>query len=291
MIVLAANIVTPAAAIEFSADTIQRQPGQDMRIGKIALDKAGNTRIEFQRFGRPIVHIIRPADAIVRELYPLERSYIEFKVPTEQLANREQLPCMKTPQVSCKKIGEAIIGGFKTERWTSSATRAPHFAVIWWDTTRKLALRREYSDGRTMQAILLGNEKFNDQPVERWELIFMAPNNRYHRVMLLYSRKLRRPLLKLGSDGSLQELRNIEIKSPDKTQFEVPANYRRIETAQPKNTRPADQLAGQTRPDTNLTSQGAANSGTNFVPPALRAPFAYPGRANRSQTQNKGVPQ
>lgn len=215
-----------AASPQFTADAVQSEPGQDLRSGKLFVGALG-TRFEFQQHGQPVVQMVLPAKGIVRVLFPLERTYLEFKGDPAASGpiSLPDVPCQPGPELECKREGGGKLSGIDVEIWTVKPKGASGRIRIWWDKSRKMPLRQEIPDGRVMQAVMRGPEQYEGRPVENWEITYLNPDGRYQRGMALFSRELGVAVVERQPDGKMRELRNIKIGAPAKALFEVPKGY------------------------------------------------------------------
>ena len=219
-----------AASPEFTADAVQSMPGQELRSGKIYVSKFG-TRFEFQERGRPVVQITQSGTELTRVLFPLDRTYLEFKntAPSIDAIDRPAAPCTPSPKLECTREGEDEFLGIKTERWSVKPKGAPRAIRVWWDKTRKMPLRQELLDGSVMQAIMRGKEKYENRDVENWEITYMSPNGRFARGMSLYAPDLGISIVEQHAGGAMRQLINIQKAVPDEKLFAIPEGYKKID--------------------------------------------------------------
>ena len=274
-----ANTTTPPKSLEFSADAVQALPGQEIQTGKLYVGKLG-TRFEFQKRGRPIVQIMLPEQGLMRILFPLERRYIEFKRKPGTLMSpaRPDTPCTSAKHIQCEKLSATKINGMPAERWRIRAAMPPRELRIWWDAKRKIALRKEFSDGRIMQATLRGMQKFEDRDVEAWEFIYTSPNGRFTRTMSLIAPDLGIAVIEQQPNGVMRRLHNVTKGAPAAKLFQIPAGYKKIDPPRPKimPLPPANRGGAGAMPDGRPRAGRRPMTGMNAMPGMRRMPNSGP---------------
>ncbi len=231
------------AAPQFTADAIETEPGHDMRYVRLAFGEKGS-RYEYQVSGQPVVQIVKPTEGIALTLFPLTRTYIESKngLGAVPAGFRPLVACQSSPVVACKKEADASaegLGAQKIERWTITSMSEPAGMHRWWDPQRKFAVREEFSDGRVMQANMLGTMTFDNRSVENWEFLYLAPNGSYQRGFSLFSPDLGFAIAEKQPGGISRELRNIQPGEPDAKLFEAPEGYKKVDVSPPSPVFPA----------------------------------------------------
>ena len=284
--ILAATGALPAAAqspspnvpVAFSADVVQAQPGRDVRSGRLIVGAPGS-RFEFQMRGRPVVQISIASKNLVRLLFPLDRTYLEWTT-AEGASSPEQRPadpCTPSAELECKRDGDDTIAGIKVERWTIKPAGASAPIRTWWDKSRRMPLRQETPAGHLMQAVMIGAETYEQRPVERWEIIYMSPAGQYRRDFVLYAPDLKMAVVERDPTGAMREMRNIVVAAPDAALFDVPQGFTKIEqpgqmpapkpSAASPQSPPASQMTGPPMGDMMGQSYGEKSPGE--LPPGL----------------------
>ncbi len=216
--------------VAFSADVVQAQPGRDVRSGRLIVGAPGS-RFEFQMRGRPVVQISIASKNLVRLLFPLDRTYLEWTT-ADGASSPEQRPadpCTPSAELECKRDGDDTIAGIKVERWTIKPAGASAPIRTWWDKSRRMPLRQETPAGHLMQAVMIGAETYEQRPVERWEIIYMSPAGQYRRDFVLYAPDLKMAVVERDPTGAMREMRNIVVAAPDAALFDVPQGFTKIE--------------------------------------------------------------
>lgn len=233
-----AALTTPATAFaataEFSAVTVELRPGQDIATGSLYVGKEA-TRYEFRQRGLPVVRITFPKQRIIRFLFPIDKSYIEYKIEPGRPfpGTKPTKPCNPNPRVTCALVSaKAKINGMTAERWSIRPTVGPGEVRLWWDPKRKIPLRQEHFDGRVMQATLRGTRIFESQNVEDWEFTYLSPDGRYRRSVSLISPELGVAVVEMLPGGIVRRLHSVTIGAPDAKLFKVPADYKQIKPSQ-----------------------------------------------------------
>ena len=246
-LLLAGTVPGIAQAASFTADAVQTKPGQGMRYGKLFVSDTA-TRFEFQQRGRPVIQIIDKKAGVTRLLFPLSKTYLEFKGDADAgIADIVNLstPCPKplpgkdAPKMSCTKTGDESRGAFRLEKWKVTYEKSPQSGMIWWDPERKMALRQEMPGGNVIQMNYLGEVPYSKtRNVENWEVLFMTPFGRYQRGMMMYDKEIKLPVMQNFPDGTMRELRNLEVGEQAADLFKVPADYKKIEPPKPVSMAP-----------------------------------------------------
>lgn len=266
---------TALAGPQFTADTVQMQPGQEMRSGKLFVSDKG-VRFEYQQDdGQMVAQVLLPSKNVMRVLFPVSRTYMEIDVPhgASLVETRPDVPCKASAEVECVKEGDDPANAGLV-RWTIR-TRTPQTMVrVWWDAKRKMAVREEYMDGRVMQATLRGSETYEGHAVEGWETVYLTPNGQYRRAMSLYSAELGLSVVDQMPGGSVRQLRNIQIGAPDPKLFVIPENFKKVETpvdAELARITPPEAQPSAPKTDARMTPQAGAQP-TQPTPPQQPQP-------------------
>lgn len=252
----AAAPIHVAESAELSADAFEAHPGAGVRSGRLYV-RGDSRRFDYQAGGLPVIEIDLPASGVRRVLFPLTRTYIEQPYTPEPAA----APCAPAPGRSCAKTGAGELGGTPTEIWTMRPLPAGRETRVWWDATRRLALRAEYADGTVMEARRAADEIYEDRKVERWQISYKLPGGRLMPAEALFDGALGMAIAERRGDGARRHLVNIESGPVDPARFEVPSGWRRL----PADPRSAAEVAGAT---------AAAGAGRRDVPVA--GPRALP---------------
>lgn len=221
--------LSPAQSAEFSAVAVDVMPGRGMKTSAMYVSKSA-VRHEYRHRGMAIVRIVMPKTGVVRYLFPRDKTYVEYNVRNAAaLAGiKPDKPCEPNAYAACELLSKEQFNGIDAERWRIAPKGRPGSTTLWWDGKRKMPLRIEYRDGRTMQAIKRGTRMFDNQKVEEWEFVYMSPFGRFLRTMALYSPELGVTVAEIRSSGRQKRLHSVTIGAPDAKLFEVPAGYRRL---------------------------------------------------------------
>jgi len=233
-----------AGTVAFTADAVQNHPRMGAQSGRLAVSEKG-IRFESVQQGRQTIQIVLPAEGVTRVLYPRDRVFMEWKGAPDMTpaGARPDTPCPKTPQgapkITCKEDGTDKISGIDTRKWTLTRAGTPGSILIWWDPTRKMALRQESHDGRVMMLNLQGEIDYESRKVEQWESTMTSPNGQMQKAMQLFDPELGISVNEVHPNGMMRGLSNIKIGEPDPTLFEVPKDYRKIDPPQQRGQQQA----------------------------------------------------
>ncbi len=237
-LLIAGSTGLEALAAEFTADAVETRPGQQLRYGKLFV-KDDLSRFEFQIRGNPVVQITDKNANITRFLSPLSRSYFEISRTPDAADDGDfasASPCPKAKNIKCVKDKEETLGGFKVEKYRISADKVKRPAYVWWEPTRKMALRREYLGGGVQQMIMHGVMPYDiGRKAENWEVIYLSPFGSYLRGSIQYDTDLGVAVMQNFPNGVSRSLNNINVKKLDDSLFKIPDNYKKVDA--PKKPR------------------------------------------------------
>ncbi len=287
LILTVAGGTTAGAGPQFTADAVETEPGREMKYVRMFVGEKG-ARYEFQVGGQPVVEIVRPGEDKVLTLFPLTRTYAEGTgSPGTSFAElHPAMPCEPSDEAECKMeadVGTANVPASKIERWVIVHKSMPAEDRVWWDAGRKMAVRKEFADGREMQATMRGTMSFDNRTVENWEVLYLSPNGTYRRGISLYAPDLGMAIAEQQPGGVMRELRNIQPGAPDTKLFDVPEGYTRIDLAAPAMPAPpaAPATGGAQGPGQGMAPSGAGapmpQAGMPMpqaAPPQQSVPFA-----------------
>lgn len=231
----AAALPSRADSAEFSADAFEARPGLGVQSGRLYVNGASR-RFDYQVRGMPVISIEEPELGIRRLVYPLSRTYLEQRfTPVASDAG----PCKATAELACSKSGEGDVEGIKTEIWTIKPANAPSETRVWWDATRRLALRADYGDGRTMMAKRDADITYDGRPMEHWTVSYRIPGGPQASGEALFDPEIKAAVAEIRPDGGRRHLVNIKAGPVARSMFEVPPGFARIEDLRERSTETA----------------------------------------------------
>lgn len=227
----------PPAAVEFSADTLQTDPKNNQRSGRIYVGKQ-RIRSEMQQNGQPVVSIIDTDQKITWVLYPQQRSYIEYSGGGSMPDTESGSPCEGIPGAECRRLGEEQIQGRPAVKWsvTVPGQGGTVQSTQWIGKQRSILLRQEIQGGPVMEQTMLGVEKLQGREVEKWEMV-MTQGAQQQRSTRWFDPQLNLAIKEQNPGGYLRELRNIQVGPQPPALFTIPSDYRKIVPQSPKGSR------------------------------------------------------
>lgn len=225
------------AAVEFSADTLQTDPQNNQRAGRIYVGKQ-RIRSEMQQNGQPVVSIVDTEQKTTWVLYPQQRSYIEYSGGAAPGGVADGSPCEGIAGAKCRKLGEEQIQGRPAVKWAVQipAQSGPVQSTQWIGQKRSILLRQEIQGGPVMEQKLLGEEQLQGRKVERWEMV-VTQGEQQQRSTRWFDPQLNLAIKEQNPGGYLRELRNIQVGSQSPELFKIPSDYKKIIPQQPKRSR------------------------------------------------------
>ncbi|HES76619.1 MAG TPA: hypothetical protein ENO09_06385 [bacterium] len=140
-------------------------------------------------------------------------------------------PCEGIPGASCVEQGRETIAGRNAVKWqmTVTAQGRPLTSTQWLDVERGLPLRVQGFNGEQSETRLLGKESLLGREVEKWEMSTRLPNGQTFTGRQWYDPALNTLLREELPDGSVRELKALEVKPLPAELFSVPADFKRVE--------------------------------------------------------------
>ncbi|MCW8907913.1 MAG: hypothetical protein OQL28_11750 [Sedimenticola sp.] len=225
------------AAVEFSADTLQTDPKNNQRSGRIYVGKQ-RIRSEMQQNGQPVVSIIDTEQRTTWVLYPQQRSYIEYSSADAVAGEQNGSPCEGIPGAECRRLGEEQIQGRPAVKWSVKVPGQGGAvqSTQWIGKQRSILLRQEVPGGPVMEQKMLGVEQLQGREVEKWEMV-VTQGSQQQRSTRWFDPQLNLAIREQNPGGYLRELRNIRVGEQSPELFTIPADYRKIVPQPPKRSR------------------------------------------------------
>ncbi len=238
------------AAPAFTAEAIHAPPGQSPETGRVFISEQGS-RFEFERKGRPVIQIMLPGQAVMRLLFPEDKTYVEMtQLPQSKIAH-PKTPCPLPEVAQCEQTAVETLNGRSVEVWRITFNQMPGDLAagkksiasgpiqIWWDAERKVAIREQYPDGGLSTTTLRGRVDHQGRSVEHWQVTLTRPDGETVQMSRWYDPELQTDVREERPNGTVREFRNIRLVAPDPAWFAVPAGYRRVDSPVRRNGRPA----------------------------------------------------
>ena len=245
---LSQSVQSPQAdsGSSYSATAFQQLPGQAETSGKV-IKSGQNMRLEFEQNGQKVIQILRPTDGVMYVLNPANKSYFEVRGPAVPATATDgyTTPCPDAAASdSCKRTGTDTISGIAVERWELALQPGTPPLVLFWDSTRRRALRQEFPDGSVMAMRFKAMEEINGRQTEHWIIEITAPGQPVNSGNWWFDPELRLVVREELPGGELRHLEDISTGAIDPALFVVPQGWTRqqppAQSAQPSNP-PANQ--------------------------------------------------
>lgn len=223
--------------VEFSADTVETDPQQGTRHGKLYM---GNNQIrtEFEMNGKTMIQIMDLNKQQALMINPEEHTYMRLGagggMPGGGTPEPANDPCAGMQNISCKKLGEEKINGRPATKWeiSSDAQSDAGPMVVWIDEERKFPVRQEMPDGSTMELKFIRKEKVDGRVAEKWVMTATRPGGETMTTTQWYDPELRINIREDHGDEYSRVLKNIKPGKQPASLFTVPEGYSEISTQQ-----------------------------------------------------------
>lgn len=236
-VVMAGSAQADSAGIQFSADMVGHDPDGQTSEGKLFVGE-GRTRVEMSQQGHQIVRINDEKRGIDWLLFPADKNYLERGAPAGATAapgqpfaapSAETSPCEHMPGVTCRRVGVEDVNGRPAVKWEMSFTDKGQTlsGAQWLDKERGLPLKHLLPNGATMELKLVGTEKLDGRPVEKWEMTTTVPNEQPKLSLQWYDPELKLAVREELPGGAVHELKNIRVAPQPDDLFVVPDGYTR----------------------------------------------------------------
>jgi hypothetical protein len=222
---------TAQSAVEFSAETIQSQPGQGQHKGHLYVGK-DRVRSDFDNDGETIIQIIDlgKQEAIVintaLKSY-MRRSASPLEIQAQTSSAKDDSPCAGMQRLVCKEQGSATVNGRNTLKWEIINPAAGQGGTMrfWLDAEHRIPVRQEMPDGSMMEQRLLERATVNGRNTEKWEVTARTPESESQVYWQWYDPELRMNVREQLPDGFTRNLINIKLQSQPDELFSIPAGY------------------------------------------------------------------
>jgi outer membrane lipoprotein-sorting protein len=227
------------AGPEFSADMIQHGPQGAVASGKMFVGD-NRVRTEMSHQGQQVIRITDENRGVEWILFPEQKKYMEQKLggPRGRAPGMNpkpaEDPCSGIPGLTCRKLGEEVIGGRAAVKWEMVGVQQGQTmkGIQWIDKERNVPLRQEMPNGQTTELRFVAMENLGGRQVEKWEVVATMPNQPESHTFQWFDPELGLAVRQEFPTGMTSELTNIKVgKQPDEL-FSIPAGYERISVPQ-----------------------------------------------------------
>jgi hypothetical protein len=235
-IFLLASLVTTTAqsAVEFSAETIESQPGQGQRKGNLYVGK-DRVRSDVDLNGEKIIQIIDLGRQEAIVINVAQKSYMRrrassLEIQSQSLSASDTSPCAGMQNLVCKELGAETVNGRNTLKWEISNPAAGQEGTIrfWLDAEHRIPVRQEMPDGSIMEQRVLGRETVNGRNTEKWEVTVRRPEGQSQASLQWYDPQIRMNVREQLPGGFTRNLINIKLQSQPADLFSIPEGYSEI---------------------------------------------------------------
>jgi len=219
--------------VEFSADATQVTPGRAPLSSKMYVSKdAVRTDVNVQRYR--VIDIAYPKKGKRILIYPDQKAYSEqtgLPAIKSWSGKSVKTPCDGVKDAKCKKMATETLNKRKVNKWQVErlVNGKKIKSLHWIDDKRRIAVKEMFHDGGVSELKMLGAETINGRKVEQWESKFSHPSGQQRVSMQWYDLQLKMVVREELPGGYLREIKNIEVKKQDKSLFEIPKGFKKIE--------------------------------------------------------------
>jgi hypothetical protein len=228
-----------AATVEFSATAIQTFPQGQSKVAKMNVGSDGIRR-EYTHNEQTIIEIYRPSKGIQYLVVPQQKIYEVAKnqsVDTGLSKSKAKStnPCTGMAGESCKFLGKEKLNGRVADKWEVRrvAQGKTLKALIWVDVDRGQALRQFFPDGSTVELLQTGTEKVGNRNTEKWVIHMTRPDGQSEKTFQWYDPEIGIIIKEVMPGGYIRELKDIKLGKQPANIFEVPADYKKVQSAMP----------------------------------------------------------
>lgn len=226
------------SAVEFSAESVESQPGQEERKGRLYVGK-DRVRSDIDMNGEKIIQIIDLAGQEAIVINVAQKSYMrrrasDHEVKAQASSSADADPCAGMQNLVCKKTGVETVNGRKTLKWEISNPAAAQDATMrfWVDAEHQVPVRQEMPDGTIMERRLLGRESVNGRKTEKWEMTMSRPDGQSQVSRQWYDPHIKMNVREQLPGGFTRNLINIKLKPQPAELFSIPEGFSEISMPQ-----------------------------------------------------------
>ncbi len=225
-------LASHGAYADYRAEAVQIAPNGQTMSAQIAAT-AEMTRSDFQRNGESVVQIFNQRNGQQTLLFPSRKTYMQSPEGEFAVLAVRTNPCEGIRGARCVEQGRETIDGRSAIKWQVSFTDSERnlTSTQWIDVERGLPLRIQGSHGEQSETRLSGKETLLGREVEKWEMSTHLPNGQTLTGRQWYDPELKTLLREELMDGSVRELKSLEITTLPAELFSVPVGFRRVEAA------------------------------------------------------------
>ncbi len=232
------NVV--AASVEFSATAVQQFPQGQKKIAKMNVGQDG-VRREYVYNDQTIVEIYRPSKGLRYLVLPQQKTYElaeadKTSTGMNQKSPPSTNPCTGIVGEKCRLLAKEKINGRNADKWEVSRVIDGKAikALIWVDIERGQALRQFFPDGSVVELVQMDSEKIGGRNTEKWVLHSKRPDGSSEKTLQWFDPELGIIIKEVMPGGYIRELTDIKLGKQSEQIFEIPANYKKVESAMPK---------------------------------------------------------
>lgn len=233
---LAATAAHPAA--EFSAVTVDSQPGQEERTGRLFVGK-DRIRTDMEMNGETIIQIIDLGRQEAIVINSAQKSYMRRRagsgeMPVQSRSAKDANPCAGMKNLVCNKAGSETINGRKAQKWeiTNPQAAQDEAMYVWLDAEHGIPVRQEMPDGFVMEMHMLKREKANGRNTEKWEMKASHPDGQSQTSVRWYDPEIGMNVREEMPGGFTRNLTNIKLQAQPAEVFSIPEGYTEISMPQ-----------------------------------------------------------
>ncbi len=223
-------VVTPSAAIQFSANAVMSTPGR-ADVSTHLYYSSGRIRKEFFYYGEPVIQILDANKHTSLMCFTDQQLCYENKTLEEINIGIESAitsPCENNDKLVCENLGEEMLNERKAVQWKIVAKEEgakERVTYLWLDSEFKIPVKQTLFNGTSIELKWLGSDKLDQRDTEKWLQRITLSNGEVQESYQWYDKELKISIRESFPNGNSQELKHIVVeKLPDKL-FTIPVGY------------------------------------------------------------------
>jgi len=232
-------LVTPAKAIQFSANAVMSTPGR-ADVSTHLYYSSGRIRKEFFYYGEPVIQILDANKHISlmcftdQQLCYENKSLEVINIGIESAVNS---PCEESKALKCENLGEQELNKRQAIQWKIIVTEGEKKRIshLWLDSELKIPVKQTLFNGTSIELEWLGSEKLDNRDTEKWVQRIKLSSGETQESFQWFDKELKISIRESFTNGNSQELKHIVVENiPDKL-FTIPVGYEKKTIKNDKN--------------------------------------------------------
>jgi len=221
---------------EFSATAIQKAPDRPEYQTKMYISKDSIRKDSVQN-NMPVIEIVKLKQQSRIFLVPNEKIYMQITNPNPTDQGIQEIsvsakPCEGLPNTSCQMLGEEKVNQRDAEKWEFTATieKQSYRSLHWVDKEHRMFIREFFPDGTISELVPDGVEKINGRNTEKWLWMLSGSDGKMQSATQWYDPELKIMIREELQGGYIRELRDVKTGKQDLKLFDIPSDYKQVES-------------------------------------------------------------